>query len=83
MSYAEFSASEASALTLVALKVASMLRLVSMETGLGKTKDGVRVNNLTLINFVIHCVGPCHEQTLTLYMLAIQVGPSVTLHGQC
>ena len=73
MSYAEFSVSEISSLTLLGLKVVSMLGLVAMETGVGKTKDRIKINNLTLINFVIKLVGPCHEQTLTLYMMALQV----------
>ena len=73
MSYAEFAESDVSSLTLLGLKVVSMLGLVAMETGLGKSNDRIRVNNLTLINFVIKWVGPCHEQTLTLYMMALQV----------
>ena len=74
MSYTEFNPSKVSGFTITLLKLASSLHLVSMETGVGGDKDMVRVNNLTLINFVIKCVGPCHEQTLTLYMMGIQVG---------
>ena len=74
MSYAEFSVSEISPMTLTGLRLVSMFGLVAMETGVGKTKDRIRINNLTLINFVIKVVGPCHEQTLTLYMMGIQVG---------
>ncbi len=66
-------------MTLVGLKVLSMLGLVAMETGLGKTKDKNRVNNFTLINFVIKVVGPCHEQTLTLYMMGLQVWTCITM----
>lgn len=53
-----------------------MLRLVTMETGVGDKKDEVRINNLTIINFVLRLTGPTHEQTLTLYMLLIQVACS-------
>ena len=74
MSYAQFRNSEISPLTLTLLKVVHMLGLISMETGMGDKKDTIKINNLTLINFVIKCIGPCHEQTLTLYMLGLQVG---------
>ena len=73
MSYAQFKNSEISPLTLTLLKVVHMLGLISMETGVGEKKDTIKMNNLTLINFVIKCIGPCHEQTLTLYMLGLQV----------
>lgn len=73
MSYAQFHTSEVSQLTLAVLKVVSMLGLVAMETKVGKDENMIRINNLTLINFVIKCVGPCHEQTLTLYMMGLQV----------
>ncbi len=59
---------------MMVLKIASALGMVTMETEVGDHKEMVRVNNLTLINYVIKCVGPCHEKTLTLYMMAIQVG---------
>ena len=55
------------------LNLLSMLRLVTMETNVGDKKDTIRVNNLTLINFVLKIIGPTHECTLTLYMLGIQV----------
>ena len=77
MSYAQFHVNEVSTLTLTILKVAGMLRLVSMEMGVGGDKDVIRINNLTLINFVIKCVGPCHEQTLTIYMMLLQVAGTV------
>jgi UDP-N-acetylglucosamine--dolichyl-phosphate N-acetylglucosaminephosphotransferase len=76
MSYAQFQSTEVSPLTLTLLKVARMLGLVSMEMS---EKDTIKINNLTLINFVIKCVGPCHERTLTLYMMALQVRRSVGL----
>ena len=74
MSYAEFYPSELTTLGAAILKLLSMLRLVSMETiPSGEGKGKVRVNNLTLINFVLMCIGPVHEATLTTIMLGIQV----------
>lgn len=73
MSYAQFRPSEVSPLTLGILKLASTFGVITMETEVGEDKDMIRINNLTVINFVIKCVGPCHEQTLTIYMMAIQV----------
>lgn len=55
------------------MKILHMLGLVAMETGVGENKDEVRVNNLTVINFVLKFVGPQREDTLTAIMLAIQV----------
>jgi len=73
MSYAEFPEATVSPGILRLLKVARGLGLVSMETGLGDKKDLVRVNNLTIINFVLKWVGPTHEGRLTSYMMTIQV----------
>lgn len=69
MSFVEFHPSDVTGLTLSVLKMLAVLRIVAMETGIGK----IRINNLTLINFVIKCVGPCHERILTLYVMIIQV----------
>ena len=55
------------------LKLLSMLRLVTMEIGVGENKDKIQVNNLMLINFVILWVGPQREDKLTTIMLTIQV----------
>ncbi|XP_064397262.1 UDP-N-acetylglucosamine--dolichyl-phosphate N-acetylglucosaminephosphotransferase-like [Halichondria panicea] len=78
MSYAEFHSSELSILGAAILKLLSMLKLVSMETiKSGEGKGKIRVNNLTLINFVLMCIGPVHEATLTTIMLGIQVLGSV------
>ena len=54
----------------------SILKLVTMETNVGDKKDEIRVNNLTLINFVLRITGPTHERTLTLYILCIQIACS-------
>lgn len=47
-----------------------------METAVGEKMDEIRVNNLTIINFVLRLTGPTHEQTLTLYVLLLQVACS-------
>ena len=73
MSYAQFHPSELGQFGSTILNLLSMLRLVAMETNVGDKKDMIRVNNFTLINFVLKVNGPTHERTLTLYMLGIQV----------
>ena len=73
MSYAQFHPSELGQFGSTILNLLSMLRLVAMETNVGDKKDMIRVNNLTLINFVLKITGPTHERTLTLYMLGVQV----------
>ena len=73
MSYAQFKQDELGPGGGPLLKLLHMLRLVAMETGVGEKKDEIRVNNLTLINFVIKFVGPQREDRLTAILLAIQV----------
>ena len=36
-------------------------------------EDVVECNNLTLINFILKLLGPMHEQTLTVFLLVLQV----------
>ena len=73
MSYAQFKPDQLGRGGGTLLKLLSMLRLVAMETGVGEKKDEIRVNNLTLINFVILWAGPQREDRLTAIMMAIQV----------
>lgn len=73
MSYAQFKRDELGPGGGPLLKLLHMLRLVALETGVGEKKDEIRVNNLTLINFVIKFVGPQREDRLTAILLAIQV----------
>lgn len=73
MSYTVFKTSDLHPLGKLILSVFSLLRLVQVETGKGEDKKSTRVNNFTLINFVIKMLGPLHERTLTSIMLAIQV----------
>lgn len=81
MSYAVFRLADISSLGVIILKLLSMLRLVTMETiQTGEDKGKVRVNNLTLINFVLKVIGPVHEATLTTVMLALQVLPLTVTH---
>lgn len=39
--------------------------------------DMIQFNNLTLINFILKLIGPMHEQTLTCWLLVVQVLCSV------
>jgi len=39
--------------------------------------DMIQFNNLTLINFILKLIGPMHEQTLTCWLLVLQVLCSV------
>ena len=73
MSYAQFHPSELRRGGHLVLYLLSMLSLVTMETNVGDKKDEIRINNLTLINFVLKCIGPCKEERLTLYVMGIQV----------
>lgn len=74
-SYAEFLPSEVSPVGHILLKLLAMFGLVSLDMNVG-TKGEMRVSNLTIINFVLRVIGPTHERTLVIYMLAIQVGKS-------
>lgn len=73
MSYATFKMSDLPSLGKLILSVFRRLRLVQMETGVGEDNASTRVNNFTLINFVIKVLGPVHERTLTTIILLIQV----------
>lgn len=78
MSYAIFKMSDLHPLGKLILSVFSLLRLVEVETGVGEDKKSTRVNNFTLINFVIKLLGPVYERTLTTIMLLIQVSLKAT-----
>ena len=73
MSYSVFKISDLHPLGKLILSVFSLLRLVTVEEGVGEDKKSTRVNNLTLINFVIKVLGPLHERTLTIIIMGIQV----------
>lgn len=73
MSYSVFKMSDLHPLGKLILSVFSLLRLVTVEEGVGEDKKSTRVNNLTLINFVIKVLGPLHERTLTIIIMGIQV----------
>ena len=79
MSYAVFKMSDLRPLGKLILSVFSLLRLVQVETSVGEDKKSTRVNNFTLINFVIKMLGPLHERTLTVIMLLVQVSLNVVV----
>ena len=74
MSFAQFHSSEIGPFGRAILRLLRTFRLVTMETNVGENKDEIRVNNLTIINLVLKACGQTHEQTLTLYLMGIQVG---------
>ena len=73
MSYTTFKTSDLHPLGKLFLSVFSLLKLVHVEAGVGEDKESTRVNNLTLLNFLLKILGPLHERTLTLIILGIQV----------
>ena len=74
MSHAQFPSNQLGPGGALFLSVASKLGLVKIERGMGDKKNEIRINNLTIINFVLKFIGPTHERTLTTYMMIIQVG---------
>ena len=74
MSLASFPATSLHPLGGAALAILHALGLVHLarvqEEG---GEEGVVVNNLTLINFVLKLSGPMHERTLTTVLLVVQV----------
>eukprot|EP00117_Sycon_ciliatum_P033503 scpid72565/ scgid25771/ UDP-N-acetylglucosamine--dolichyl-phosphate N-acetylglucosaminephosphotransferase; GlcNAc-1-P transferase; N-acetylglucosamine-1-phosphate transferase len=71
MSFTEFNPDELGGLGQLIVNVVRMFRLAHVE----KIDDGkrLRMNNLTLINFVLYLLGPVHEQSLTIILLFIQL----------
>mmetsp|Transcript_50392 Transcript_50392/g.116320 ORF Transcript_50392/g.116320 Transcript_50392/m.116320 type:complete len:450 (-) Transcript_50392:427-1776(-) len=72
VSYSEFDATQLSAAGKLIVFLFSALRLARVE------RDGsrVRMSNLTVINFALHCLGPMHEPKLTLVLLLVQTACS-------
>ena len=73
MSYVQFPPDQLGPGGKLFLMIVDTLGLAHVEWSVGKKQDEIRVNNLTIINFVLKFVGPTHERTLTIYMLLIQV----------
>lgn len=71
MSYTEFAVDELGTLGKLIVRVLQVFRLAHFQ----KVAEGknLKMNNLTLINFVLYVGGPRHERTLTQILLAIQV----------
>lgn len=77
-SYAEFTHDEVSSVGKVCLNVFKFLRLIDISV----TKSNkIRCNNFTIINLMLIRCGPLHEQTLTTYLLMIQILCSVIAFG--
>ena len=71
ISWAQFNPSHLSPLGKLTLSILQTFRLVTTEAA---SEEGeIRVNNLTIINFLLRLTGPTHEQTLTVRVLLLQV----------
>ncbi|XP_070551288.1 UDP-N-acetylglucosamine--dolichyl-phosphate N-acetylglucosaminephosphotransferase-like [Ptychodera flava] len=73
MSYSRFKPSELKPLGSLILKIFHLFGLVEINYDVGEDGQYMECNNLTIINFLIKVIGPTHEQTLTIYLLLIQV----------
>jgi UDP-N-acetylglucosamine--dolichyl-phosphate N-acetylglucosaminephosphotransferase len=73
-SYAELDRGELSKLGRLSLAVAQALRLVDVQPG--SKPSTLRVSNFTLINVVLHWLGPMHEANVTKVLMLLQVACS-------
>ena len=74
MSIAHFPKSQLKPLGSLALSILQTFGLVHITTIREEgQEDVVECNNLTLINFILKLLGPMHEQTLTVFLLVLQV----------
>jgi UDP-N-acetylglucosamine--dolichyl-phosphate N-acetylglucosaminephosphotransferase len=74
ISWAQFNPSHLSPLGRLTLSILQTFRLVTTEAA---SEEGeIRINNLTIINFLLRLTGPTHEQTLTVRVLLLQVACS-------
>ncbi len=73
MSHAQFPSDQLGPGGGLFLSLVGKLGLAKVERGVGDSGKEIRVNNLTIINFVLKLIGPTHERTLTVYMMIIQV----------
>ncbi|PSN48309.1 UDP-N-acetylglucosamine--dolichyl-phosphate N-acetylglucosaminephosphotransferase [Blattella germanica] len=72
-SVTKFKMSDLNVLGQLSMKIFRMLRLVQWEEKKDEKEIHIECNNLTLINFVLVCIGPTHEAKLTSILLIIQV----------
>jgi UDP-N-acetylglucosamine--dolichyl-phosphate N-acetylglucosaminephosphotransferase len=77
MSYAHFKKSELNVLGHLVVQLLQLFRLASVENDVGEDGKEMRINNLTLINFIIKLCGPMKEQSLTIIVLCLQVFGSI------
>lgn len=76
ISWVQFNPSDLPKLGQLTLFLFRKLKLVTVIQGEGDSKEEIRMNNLTVINFVLRLTGPTHEQTLTIYILLLQLACS-------
>lgn len=67
------------------VKLVATFRLgyVSVKTCDDDKTEIIVMSNLTLINFVIHLLGPMHERTVTQVLVVVQVNAIIYLFSSC
>jgi UDP-N-acetylglucosamine--dolichyl-phosphate N-acetylglucosaminephosphotransferase len=73
MSYSQFKTSQLSLAGRLVLTLFRTFRLVDVRQNVGEGSEFTECSNMTIINLVIHIVGPTHERTLTVYLLVLQI----------
>ncbi|XP_020893077.1 UDP-N-acetylglucosamine--dolichyl-phosphate N-acetylglucosaminephosphotransferase [Exaiptasia diaphana] len=73
MSHAVFKTSDLNPLGRFIINVFHTLRLIEVQYDIGEDSQFTRINNFTIINFVIKVLGPLHERTLVCIILGIQI----------
>ncbi|XP_074661852.1 UDP-N-acetylglucosamine--dolichyl-phosphate N-acetylglucosaminephosphotransferase-like [Tubulanus polymorphus] len=61
----------------VLVRLFAVLRIIDIKYNLGDDGKFVECNNFTLINFILSIIGPTHERSLTVILLAFQVFCSI------
>ena len=73
MSFTRFKTSELHPLGKLCLFVFKLFRVVSVRENVGEDGAYTECNNLTVLNLVMHFLGPMHEKTLVIVLLGLQV----------
>jgi len=76
-----FKRNDMNALTRVIVYILSTSRLGYVKTKKIDDTEYIMLGNMTLINFVIHVIGPLHERQVTQVLMLIQVMKSFFLDG--
>ncbi len=73
MSTSVFKASDLGIFGKMIIRIAAGLKVLDVKDDVGEDGKHIEINNMTLINLLIKFIGPVHERTLTVYLIAIQV----------